>query len=242
MGATESIQIPVEETGSLSPEQQVEAQATDRPDYLPEKFSSPEEMAKAYAELESKLGSGDTTETETTDDLTIPEATGEVSDADMQFYSDRFAENGKLEESDYAGLEKMGISNDMVDSYIAGQLALINTHAQSVYTQVGGEESYTAMTQWASETFSAEEVAVFDAAVNSGDTNQTMSAVKGLQARYQMENGTQPNLMQGKTTGSGREAYASLDEMKRDMQNPLYRTDPAYRQKVQNKLAVSDIM
>ena len=84
----------------------------------------------------------------------------------MQFYSDRFAENGKLEESDYAGLEKMGISNDMVDSYIAGQLALINTHAQSVYTQVGGEESYTAMTQWASETFSAEEVAVFDAAVN----------------------------------------------------------------------------
>ena len=229
MGATESIQIPVEETGSLSPEQQVEAQATDRPDYLPEKFNSPEEMAKAYAELESKLGSGDTTETETTDDLTIPEATGEVSDADMQFYSDRFAENGKLEESDYAGLEKMGISNDMVDSYIAGQLALINTHAQSVYTQVGGE-------------FSAEEVAVFDAAVNSGDTNQTLSAVKGLQARYQMENGTQPNLMQGKTTGSGKEAYASLDEMKRDMQNPLYRTDPAYRQKVQNKLAVSDIM
>jgi hypothetical protein len=179
MGATESIQIPVEETGSLSPEQQVEAQATDRPDYLPEKFNSPEEMAKAYAELESKLGSGDTTETETTDDLTIPEAAGEVSDADMQFYSDRFAENGKLEEADYAGLEKMGISNDMVDSYIAGQLALINTHAQSVYTQVGGEESYTAMTQWASETFSAEEVAVFDAAVNSGDTNQTMSAVKG---------------------------------------------------------------
>ena len=71
MGATESIQIPVEETGSLSPEQQVEAQATDRPDYLPEKFNSPEEMAKAYAELESKLGSGDTTETETTNDLNI---------------------------------------------------------------------------------------------------------------------------------------------------------------------------
>jgi len=98
------------------------------------------------------------------------------------------------------------------------------------------------MVQWASETFSAEEVAVFDAAVNSGDTNQTMSAVKGLQARYQMENGTQPNVRQGKTTGSGTEAYASLDEMKRVMQNPKYRTDPAFRQRVQDKLAVSDIM
>ena len=98
------------------------------------------------------------------------------------------------------------------------------------------------MTELASNTLSPEEVTVFDTAVNSGDTNQTMSAVKGLQARYQMENGTQPNLRQGKTTGSGNEAYASLDEMKREMQNPKYRTDPAFRQRVQNKLAVSDIM
>lgn len=247
MGETQSIIIQSEEAGAISPEQQAAEQTevtevTDRPDYLPEKFNSPEEMAKAYAELEAKLGSTENKESKTKDDLSIPEATGELSEADMQFYSDRFAENGKLDESDYAGLEKMGISNEMVDSYIAGQLALINTHAQNVYSQVGGEDNYTSMVQWASETFSAEEVAVFDAAVNSGDTNQTMSAVKGLQARYTMENGTQPNLRQGKTTGSGIEAYASLDEMKREMQNPKYRTDPAFRQRVKDKLAVSNIM
>lgn len=245
MGATETVEVPFEETGASSPEQQAaevettEA-TTDRPDYLPEKFNSPEDMAKAYNELESKLG-GENTE-ESSDDLSIPEATEEVSQDDMQFYSDRFAENGKLEDSDYEGLAAKGLSKEMVDTYIAGQEAIIQQYTAQVYNQVGGEESYTAMTQWASETFSAEEVAVFDAAVNSGDTNQTMSAVKGLQARYQMENGTQPNLMQGKTSGSGNEAYASLAEMKRDMADPKYHNDPAFRDSVTRKLANSNIM
>ena len=246
MGETQSVEIPHEEAGALSPEQQAaevgttEA-TTERPEYLPEKFNSPEEMAKAYRELEAKLGGGEKAE-ESSDDLSIPEAPAEVSQDDMQFYSDRFAENGKLEESDYEGLASKGLSKDMVDTYIAGQQAIIQQYTAQVYNQVGGEESYTAMTQWASETFSAEEVAVFDAAVNSGDTNQTMSAVKGLQARYQMENGTRPNLMQGKTSGSGNEAYASLAEMKRDMANPKYHNDPAFRDSVTRKLANSNIM
>ena len=247
MGETQSVEVPFEETSSLSPSQQAaEAQAAeviaevaeteaaaDRPDYLPEKFNSPEEMAAAYKELEGKLG----TSTEE-----APAIEGTVSDNDMQLYSDRFAENGKLEEADYAGLEAKGISKDMVDNYVAGQQAMITQHTQTVFSQVGGEEQYTAMTQWASETFSAEEVAVFDAAVNSGDMNQTMSAVKGLQARHQMENGTQPNLMQGKTGGSGVVAYASLAEMKRDMANPKYAQDSAFRETVQRKLANSNIM
>tara|TARA_R110000824_G_scaffold201677_12_gene385816 strand:- start:5121 stop:5846 length:726 start_codon:yes stop_codon:yes gene_type:complete len=241
MGETQSVDVPYEETGSMSPEQQASevadsgetVEVSERPDYLPEKFNSPEEMAAAYKELEGKLG----TPTEE-----APAIEGTVSDNDMQFYSDRFAENGKLEESDYAGLEAKGISKDMVDNYVAGQQAMINQHTQTVFSQVGGEERYTAMTQWASETFSAEEVAVFDAAVNSGDMNQTMSAVKGLQARHQMEHGTQPNLMQGKTGGSGVTAYASLAEMKRDMANPKYHQDPAFRETVSRKLANSNIM
>lgn len=241
MGETQIVEVPYEETGSVSPEQQAsEAQAagetaevSDRPDYLPEKFNTPEEMAKAYQELEGKLG---------TPTAEAPEIEGAISDNDMQFYSDRFAENGQLEEADYVGLEAKGISKGMVDNYIAGQQAMVTQHTQNVFNQVGGEEQYTAMTKWASETFSAEEVAVFDAAVNSGDMNQTMSAVKGLQARHQMEHGTRPTLMQGKTGGSGVTAYASLAEMKRDMRNPKYDQDPAFRESVKNKLANSNIM
>lgn len=245
MGATESITIPAVEAGALSPEQQAAEsqeqpteQSSDKPAWLPEKFNSPEEMAKAYSELESKMGSTENKSPEEQKDLSIPE----LSEKDMNYYSQRFADNGSLDEADYKGLSDLGVDKNMVDTYIQGQVAMQQQYASNVYNEVGGEESYRAMTEWASNTLSPEEVTVFDTAVNSGDMTQTMSAVKGLQARYQMENGTQPNLLQGKTTGSGTEAYASLDEMKREMQNPKYRTDPAFRQRVKNKLAVSDIM
>ena len=249
MGVTESLTVSGEEAGALSPEQEAaqtqeqtqeqpqEQPQSERPEWLPEKFNSPEDMAKAYGELEAKQSGKQTEESDTKQDLSIPE----LSEKDMNYYSQRFAENGQLDEDDYAGLEKLGVSKDMVNAYIQGQVAMQQQYTQTVYNEVGGQESYQAMTEWASNNLTPEEIAVYDKAVNSGDTNITMSAVKGLQARYQLENGTQPNLMQGKTTGTGVQAYESLDQMKREMQDPRYSSDPAFRESVQRKLAVSDI-
>tara|TARA_Y100001963_G_scaffold70623_1_gene98266 strand:+ start:292 stop:1044 length:753 start_codon:yes stop_codon:yes gene_type:complete len=249
MGVTESLTVSGEETGALSPEQEAaqtqeqtqeqpqEQPQSERPEWLPEKFNSPEDMAKAYGELESKQSGKQTEESDTKQDLSIPE----LSEKDMNYYSQRFAENGQLDEEDYSGLEKLGVSKDMVNAYIQGQAAMQQQYTQTVYNEVGGQESYQAMTEWASNSLTPEEIAVYDEAVNSGDTTKTMSAVKGLQARYQLENGTQPNLMQGKTTGTGVQAYESLDQMKREMQDPRYASDPAFRESVQRKLAVSNI-
>ena len=245
MGVTESLTVSGEEAGALSPEQEAaqtqeqpqEQPQSERPEWLPEKFKSPEDMAKAYSELEAKQSGKQTEESDTKQDLSIPE----LSEKDMNYYSQRFAENGQLDEDDYAGLEKLGVSKDMVNAYIQGQVAMQQQYTQTVYNEVGGQEAYQAMTEWASNNLTPEEIAVYDEAVNSGDSTKTMSAVKGLQARYQLENGTQPNLMQGKTTGTGVQAYESLDQMKREMQDPRYASDPAFRESVQRKLAVSDI-
>lgn len=249
MGVTESLTVSGEEAGALSPEQEAaqtqeqtqeqpqEQPQSERPEWLPEKFNSPEDLAKAYGELEAKQSGKQTEESDTKQDLSIPE----LSEKDMNYYSQRFAENGQLDEDDYAGLEKLGVSKDMVNAYIQGQVAMQQQYTQTVYNEVGGQESYQAMTEWASNNLTPEEIAVYDEAVNSGDSTKTMSAVKGLQARYQLENGTQPNLMQGKTTGTGVQAYESLDQMKREMQDPRYASDPAFRESVQRKLAVSDI-
>jgi len=249
MGVTESLTVSGKEAGSLNPEQEAaqtqeqtqeqpqEQPQSERPEWLPEKFNSPEDLAKAYGELEAKQSGKQTEESNTKQDLSIPE----LSEKDMNYYSQRFAENGQLDEDDYAGLEKLGVSKDMVNAYIQGQVAMQQQYTQTVYNEVGGQEAYQAMTEWASNNLTPEEIAVYDEAVNSGDNTKTMSAVKGLQARYQLENGTQPNLMQGKTTGTGVQAYESLDQMKREMQDPRYASDPAFRESVQRKLAVSDI-
>ena len=52
---------PVDETVETPEEQQAEPQAeetTERPEWLPEKFKSAEDMAQAYAELEKRMGQG----------------------------------------------------------------------------------------------------------------------------------------------------------------------------------------
>ncbi len=46
----EAVEQPVQET--------VQEQSDDRPEWLPEKFESAEDMAKAYSELKKKMGAG----------------------------------------------------------------------------------------------------------------------------------------------------------------------------------------
>lgn len=245
----ESVQVPYEETGALSPEQQAAADAAaaapavepvvdaDRPAWLPDKFATVEDMAKSHKELESKLGGKK-------GELTIPDpvADGAIPQADMDFYSQRYAENGALDATDYEGLKKLGISKSMADGYVEGQRALAHQYEQGVYAQAGGPEAYAAMTTWASESLDDAEVAIFNTIVESGDATKTASAVKGLLARYTLENGAAPTLMRGKTGGSGSEAYASLEQMKSDMRDPRYHKDPAFRAVVTRKLANSNIM
>jgi hypothetical protein len=53
----ETITITEEPTGPEAPMAAEQDNSSDRPDWLPEKFSSPEDLAKSYAELEKKLSS-----------------------------------------------------------------------------------------------------------------------------------------------------------------------------------------
>ena len=201
----------------------------DRPGFLPEKFSSAEELAEAYKELENKLGGNDLP----------PEI---ASNEALQQYATNFAENGELSEDDYSGLSKMGITRDVVDTYIQGQLAMQDAEVQTVYNEVGGPAVYQDMVNWAADSLSPEEVAVFDADVQSGDKVRALNAVRGLQARYSQVVGIKPTLVRGHTQGSGTSAYSSLSEMKRDMSDPRYQSDPAFREQVTRKLSVSNIM
>lgn len=242
MGATERLSIPVEETPSVDPNQVTEGntettetvEATEtqsnRAEWLPEKFESAEDLAKAYNELESKLGSTD-----------VQEVSELATAEQLQEFSNNYAQNGELSEEDYQGLSNMGISRDVVDSYIQGQMAIQDAEVQTIYGEVGGEKAYGDMMQWASQNLSPEEVAVYDEAVQSGEQIKVMSAVRGLKARHSQTVGNAPKLVKGNTSGNATNAYDSLDQMKRDMQNPLYRTDPAFRKQVEQKLAVSNI-
>ncbi len=240
----------------------LDASTDDRPEWLPEKFKSPEDLAKAYGELEKKFSSrakeAPVEETDsTTDDVsdkgaddsketeTVEEKARQVTKAaglDFDELSNSYWENGNLSDQQYEKLEQAGIPKSMVDQFIAGQEAIINTTRTQVFDTVGGEETYNAMTSWAADNLSEGEVNAYNTAVNSGNPAAAMMAVKGLKARFDAEVGFEPTRqVKGSTARAGASTYRSVAELEADMANPKYWNDSAFRKDVERKLSRSDI-
>jgi len=225
-----------------------QAGSEDRPEWLPEKFKTPEEMAKAYSQLEGKLGQSneETEEAFEGTEYTGSESANEVSDLldskglDFDVFAQEYAETGELSDDAYTALEQAGFSESMVDSWINGQDALAAQMTADMQSIVGGGETYTDMVTWASNNLPASEVEAYNATMDSQDPDMIKFAVQGLFARYRSE--AEPTLMQG---GSGAVSsggrFESTAELTAAMGDPRYAKDPAYRQAVADKLAKSSL-
>jgi len=225
----------------------------ERPDWLPEKFKNVEQMAEAYSHLEKKLGSGESEAEAPTEeapqqeapevDATASDVKQAVENAGVNFDSlqAEYDENGQLSEDAYNKLSEAGFPQDLVNSWIAGQEALAKDYQTSVYNIVGGEQAYSDMVSWAGENLSENEVAAYDRAVSSGDIEMVKLAVSGLQTKYQANEGTDPSLIEGQSSNSSGGVYSSWSEVTSAMRDPRYKSDPAYRQSVTNKLARSNV-
>jgi hypothetical protein len=223
-------QVPEIEDEELLEEPETEEGEEETPDWLPEKFKTPEELAKAYTALEKKLGSGDTDTSDTPD-----------TPMDYIQLQDEFRETGALSEKSYTDLENMGIPKHIVDAHIEGQNAVAASIENTVFSQVGGKDSYTSMMEWAAENLTEADQGIYNNSINTTNLDSAMYAVKGLHARYVAEVGNEPTLVQGTAPSTGSGAYQSAAEVKRDMADNRYSTDPAFREKVARKLAKSDV-
>ena len=242
---------PVDEAVETTEEQQAEPQAEEtqeRPEWLPEKFESAEDMAKSYAELEKRMGQG----TEEVEEAGQPEEqqeetndnkeeAGNYNEAVVEASQEFFANDGKLSEDTYKKLEEVGLPRDLVDSYAAGQQALLQSEEAQIKGVAG--DSYDQMAEWANEHLPQEEIDAFDEAVTGGTINQAKLAVQGLYARYQNATGaTQPKLVQGAVSGTSTMPFKSMQELARAQSDPRYRSgDKAYHQEIDRRLAVSNI-
>lgn len=239
----ETVEIKQEETTSEKPVEENVTQS--KPEGLPEKFKSVEDLAKSYQELEKKLGDSQPKETEVSkndnSDLDIAEKAVETAGLNMDTLASEYAEKGELDEKSYNALEKAGIPKDYVNQFIEGQKAIADQQASSIKNMVGGSEAYTEMTAWAAENMSEEEKTAYNTAVNSKDIETAKLAVVGLKAKFEKANGNEPNLLEGKATVSGEKGYASWAEVTRAMSDDRYSKDPAYQALVKEKLSKSDL-
>lgn len=233
------------------------ATVAERPANIPEKFWDAtkgelrtEAMLASYGELEKRVGTPKAAEPVVVDPnkpaVVTPEAAvAKVAEAGLSFesYSTEYAKDGKLSEASYAALATAGIPADVVNDYISGQEAQAEVIRLSVFNEAGGEAEYAKTLAWAAKALSPAEIEAYNAATDSASVETLKLAAAGLRAKYVAANGEDPKLLNGDPAGgASTDVYRSTAELKADMADVKYRTDPAFRADVQAKLGRSSIM
>lgn len=225
------------------PNEQPAPAPAERPAGLPEKFSSWEDMASAYAELERKQSGGKPEGTPATTPETPEAAQAQVEAAGLDFavLTSEYQTAGELSQATYDKLAAAGIPKDTVDSYIAGQEAIAQQAIDGVMGEFGGAEQYGQMVQWASANMSKADVTAFNKVMDGGDLGSIKLTIAGLQAKYLAANGSEPTLLNGGNSPTDADVFRSTAELTAAMRDTRYAKDPAYRADVQAKAGRSSI-
>jgi len=214
------------------------------------KFKSVDDLAKAYTELQKKLGQPREQTTEQSPEQTpegqsegktplqVPEqeqpqptALETVLTKAASEYENGLDISGETREE----LVKAGIPAQMIDTYLVGLKVQAEAVRNEAFSLVGGEQNYFAMIEWAKTLPEAERNAFNEAVVNPA-TSQL--AIKGLYAKFVEANGNERPLATttADVTGANTDVYRSKAELTTDMRDPRYASDPAFRAQVAAKL------
>ena len=192
------------------------------------KFQTVEDLAKAYSELEKKLGSGEVQAAKSVseDDLKItPKATEpEHSAADMD-----------------ALLKSGTITQDMYNTYVAGQEAATSAFQSEVYSAAGGEAEYNDLIGWAADNMSEADIDTFNDLLNSGNTSAVKLAVSGLNAQRGSSGAQEPSRNIAGGTPPSADKFDNWQQVQAAMSDPRYSKDPAFNAEVVNKIGRSGL-
>jgi hypothetical protein len=266
-GSIEGMVAPGQE--SLLEEFVQEQQQAQEPELLLGKFKSQEDLAKAYQELEKKLGQpakADPAEPS-------PAEQGYSAEQAAQVYGKEAvellagkgldlaevmwqADQGQDISSHYDTLaEAFNVPRQVVENYVSRSQAaapaesagLSEQDAAQLKAMVGGEDGFQQLSQWAANNLQPQELADYNAVVDSGNKAAISWALKAIQARVAAPDA----VVEPKLIGGGEVPVATkfesqqqvLDAMNKrnNRGEKLYEVDEAYRLKVRELLARSDV-
>ena len=188
------------------------------------KFNSVDDLAKAYSELEKKLGAG--------------EPPAKASEGDLKITPKEEAP----EAADMEALLKAGtITQDMYDTFVAGQEAASSAFQSEVYSVAGGEAAYNDLIEWAGDNLSEAEIDTFNDLLGSGNVAAVKMAVSGLAAQRGSNQAQEPNRTIAGGTPPTADKFESWQQVTAAMSDPRYSKDPAFNRSVLEKLARSNL-
>jgi hypothetical protein len=232
-------------------------QVAARPDDVPEKFWDAEKgeintaaLLKAQADGETALRAAQSGEPKTElkpgdEGYVAPEGDQQVTEKQAPVVEDaskEWAEKGELSEETFKSLEGVGLSRDMVNTYIAGQQAIVTNLQTAAYEPFEGSEGYAKATEWASANLSEDEISALNVQLTSTNPAIVAQGAKALAKTYTENADVEPSLLRGNGNGNANgDTYSSRAEMMRDMASPKYRTDSGFRNEVKEKLRRSKL-
>ena len=236
------------------------------------KFNSAEDLAKAYKELERKLGQSSQQTADPEEPVPTPEPKAYTRESSVndygEFLTDRF-EQAELNPYEMAAawergedvsnyvdkLVETGIPKQVIEQYLARPEAAAQAPTEGGLTEsdvaelkgmVGGDQQFQQLSQWAAANLNPQELADYNAAVDSGNKHAIRWALKALQARSVDTGAREPQLIGGGTPAksavfeSQHEVIEAMNKTNSRGQR-LYEVDSAYRTKVEKMLAASDL-
>lgn len=210
------------------------------------KYQSAEELERGYLELQKRLSSPAEEEPQVEE---APEAEeeeevevdGDLFDAIMESYRTGEWDDNLVEE--VGKMDPIDVANMFLTKQGEAQQTAVATEEDVTQIQdsVGGVDEYQNMLQWAGQNLSEQEINLYDAAMDRGDPLTMFFAAQALNSRYQDAVGYDGEMLTGSAPRNTGNAFRSQAELIAAMSDPRYDKDPAYRQDIADKLAVSNI-
>jgi hypothetical protein len=210
------------------------------------KYQSAEELERGYLELQKRLSSPAEEEPQVEE---APEAEeeeevevdGDLFDAIMESYRTGEWDDNLVEE--VGKMDPIDVANMFLTKQGEAQQTEVATEEDVTQIQdsVGGVDEYQNMLQWAGQNLSEQEINLYDAAMDRGDPLTMFFAAQALNSRYQDAVGYDGEMLTGSAPRNTSNGFRSQAELIAAMSDPRYDKDPAYRQDIADKLAVSNI-
>lgn len=175
----------------------------------------------------------DATESDAQDDEVANVITGAGLDPDA--LQGQLDTNGKLDDESFEALVKAGIPKQLVEAFVDSYTFATNARIQEQLAAAGGQEQFDSLKAWAEGNLTQAERDEFNQAMQSPYWKYALDDMKARHAKSKPLGNERP-LINGNGVPQGSVGYRSKSEMKRDMADPRYKTDPAFRNEVMRKV------
>lgn len=151
---------------------------------------------------------------------------------------EEYNQSGEISKETRDKLAEAGISDEIIDNYIEGQKAQVETKINEIAQVVGGRKEMDEIITWASKNLPEAE----KASINSvRDENIMKIILKDLKERMEDKEGVIPELTKGDGGKNIANLYESQAQMMEEIRDPRYAKDEAYRDKVRKKIEASRV-